>query len=209
MQGGQLAGGQISDSTWAGLIDHARSATVRVATVGCSFTATGSGFTITPTEVVTNRHVAERAVSISVRGETGTTRVTSWEISTTDDLAVLDLDHPVNTAVLALDTSTPIPGDLVAVVGFPLGGPMKVARGRVLAVRGASGPSAQRIETSADILPGSSGGPVIGTDGRVRAVTVALDLRSDTALDIPAARVAVLRSTSVLRRPSGCPTVQP
>jgi S1-C subfamily serine protease len=80
-------------------------------------------------------------------------------------------------------------------MGYPLGGPLTVGRGRVLKMTpdpGGSGPA--EIEASVDILPGNSGGPLVDTRGQVVGIVRAIDLADGSALAIPDAQIKVLLS---------------
>jgi S1-C subfamily serine protease len=161
---------------------------------GCGFEATGSAFAVASDELVTNEHVVEGARALSIVTATGhRVAVQSWVVSKSDDLALLRLskplfDHPVDIAV-----DPTVPGNLVVVIGYPLGGPLTVGRGRVLDVTpDPSGSGSETIQASVDILPGNSGGPLLDIHGQVVGVVRAIDLNNGSAQAIPSAQVSDL-----------------
>lgn len=77
-----------------------------------------------------------------------------------------------------------MPGDLLVVMGFPLGGPFTTGRGRVVDLR-RDGHGGKVIEASVDVLPGTSGGPLLDTKGRLVGIVRAIDLENGSALGIP------------------------
>jgi S1-C subfamily serine protease len=187
--GGVLAGGTIDRATWRHITTRAEDAVYLVRNEGCGFTATGSGFAISPTEVVTNNHVVEDAHHLSVESPAGDdVPVRWWEKSETDDLALLHLGAAFDATPLRAATKPATPGDLVAVIGHPLGGRLTIGRGRILTVKH-KGAANGILESSTDVLPGNSGGPLLDTDGNFIGVVYALNLETGSALAIPAVRV--------------------
>lgn len=189
--GGGLAGGTVSEAQWLATMEAAKRATLEVFNTGCEFDATGSGVLIAKDILVTNRHVVQGARSLEVSAPGGTKiPVASWEVSTSDDLAILRLGASANLGgELTLATHAAVPGDLVAALGYPLGGPLKAGSGRVVDLGDGLGDS-QMIRASMDVLPGNSGGPLIDTSGEVVGLIRAIDLVEGWALAIPVARVA-------------------
>jgi S1-C subfamily serine protease len=162
MNGGSLAGGSISDRDWESVVDRVLSSILLVENTGCGFEGTGSGFVVGPRTLVTNRHVVEGAHSLALRTRLGRRiRVKSWQFSKSDDLAVIHAaaDLPV---ALPQRASSLTPGDLVVAIGFPLSGPQKATRGRVLGLEDdhpEGSTTAQVIRSTSTVLPGNSGGP--------------------------------------------------
>lgn len=204
--GGGLAGQTIDAGAWDRAVEQVRSDTVLVRNLGCGFEATGSAFATGPNELVTNRHVVEGARQLSIETASGhRVDVQSWRVSQTDDLALLRLSEPLFDHPVALAADPTVPGNLIVVMGYPLGGAFTVGRGRVLDVMPDPGGSGQAvIEASADILPGNSGGPLVDTHGQLVGVVRAIDLENGSALAIPAARVTELLSGRSTRSGRPC-----
>ncbi|MBY0491048.1 MAG: S1C family serine protease [Gemmatimonadaceae bacterium] len=147
----------------------------------------GSGFVIRADGVViTNHHVlagASQARLIRANGEV-LDRVTVIDVDSLTDLAVLKATA-IDLPTLTLSSTAPSVGDRVVVIGAPLGLEHTVSDGIVSAVRVEGG--RERIQMSAPISPGSSGGPVIDDQARVIGITRAT-VRAGQALNfaIPA-----------------------
>jgi Trypsin-like peptidase domain len=121
-------------------------------------------------------------------------------VSSEHDLAILELEAPVDATPLELADSDRVDlGTPVAAIGHPQYSPLlpasmrgllewSVSQGVVSAKNDAF------IQTDAPLNPGNSGGPLLGCDGRVLAV-VSSQLRDSQgiAFGIPSHRLATLR----------------
>lgn len=115
--------------------------------------------------LITNRHVVDAVGAVGVRplGGGPGPRVGSWRLSSTADVAVLELeDAAALPPTLPLAEDDPAAGDRVRTVGFPSGMPFTTA-GQVDRV--ASG----RVELDMRVDPGASGSPVVDRRGTVVA----------------------------------------
>ena len=154
----------------------------------------GTGFFLTADRVVTNLHVVSTASQIRISTFMGKT-FTADRILAADknsDLAVLQLSAPCSEATgLALAEVEPSEGAPVMLVSNPLGAHWRVTFGKV-------GPPwsffeiGERLQITADVLPGSSGGPVINLEGRVIGIAV-MHVESDDNLNF-AVPVACLKA---------------
>lgn len=131
----------------------------------------GSGFFITPDRIVTNLHVIKNASLIRIKTFAGKT-ITVQTVVATDagsDLALLQMNAPCTDTTLQVENATPVEGESIIVLSNPEGSHWKITRGRV-------GPiwefenAGKRIQITASILPGSSGGPVLNQQGHVVGV---------------------------------------
>lgn len=187
LNGGVLAGGNVSDSDWLKILDDAQLSVKKISVKGCDFTATGTGF-FHGDYLITNRHVVEgaRSVKVSMAGDKPVGAL-AWGESLIYDLAWVKLPL-MTTPQLTLANQNPTPGDLVADIGFPLGKPIRSERGRVFDF---TKPFAKKmsaddlIQVTSEALPGNSGGPLLDTQGKVVGVIVALDFSANLSLAIP------------------------
>jgi serine protease Do len=141
---------------------------------------TGSGFVLDAgRRVITNRHVVEQRVEISVRNSLGNlSRARIESMSSTDDLAVLVLQEPFP-AVHAIGFSQfgfARAGASIAVIGFPLIDILgsvtpSITNGIVIKETGMQD-APEMFQVSAKMNRGNSGGAVVDSRGRVVGVAM-------------------------------------
>ena len=160
----------------------------------------GSGFFIKTDCIVTAMHVIKDAVQIRIKTFDGKSGTVQNVIATNEntDLALLHVENSLAEAVLQLDDAAPAEGQAIVVVSNPQGSSWKTTRGRVGPLWEFAGTSG-RMQITAAIFPGSSGGPVVNEQGRVIGVA-AMHLASADGLNfaVPAESLKTLQaSTSV------------
>lgn len=141
----------------------------------------GTGWVISDAgHIVTNHHVVKGAIEIRVGERDG-----DWQPATVvlqderTDLAVLKVADPtVLGPALPLSTGSTAPdGAALTAVGFPmakrLGENLKVTAGVVSSQTGDRG-DLTRVQHTAALQPGSSGGPLFDRHGNVTAVAVSI-----------------------------------
>ncbi|QSQ27367.1 trypsin-like peptidase domain-containing protein [Pyxidicoccus parkwayensis] len=140
----------------------------------------GSGFIIDPKGIIlTNNHVVEDAVSITVRLDDG--RTFSGDVLGRDpltDVALVKLKEKVDglPTVKLGDSDALRVGDWVVAIGNPFGLASSVSLGIVSARAreiGAS-PYDEFLQTDAAINPGNSGGPLFNMKGEVVGINTAI-----------------------------------
>ncbi len=132
----------------------------------------GSGVIISPNgHIVTNNHVIEGAVAISVRLHDGRLLAASLvgrDIAT--DLAVIKVEATGLRPAQFADSDSVKVGEWVLAVGSPFGLGHTVTTG-VLSAKGRGGlgvnPVEDYLQTDASINPGNSGGPLLNLNGEV------------------------------------------
>ena len=159
------------------LISRVQPAVVRIETAS----AIGTGFFVRPDTIITNAHVVESNLTVTIRRTTGATSVARVEQTAPDlDLAVLKVtgateDQP--TIPIGSGASAR-PGQEVVAIGSPLGLQNTVTRGIVSAVRNMGGVTL--VQTDAAINPGNSGGPLVDRTGAAIGIN-SLGVRASVA----------------------------
>jgi S1-C subfamily serine protease len=129
----------------------------------------GSGFFAAPRTVLTNRHVIQDNVSVTVRLASGQTLPGRVEASSQEfDLAIVRVDGASpSQALLPLGSVSEVrPGQEVIAIGLALGVfQNSVTRGIISAVRRSD--RTVMLQTDAAINPGNSGGPLMNRNGQV------------------------------------------
>ncbi len=146
--------------------------------------------------IVTNNHVIENAVEITITYSDGIQRDAKVIGADPDsDLAVLEVENPKEglTPVTVGDSSALKPGDLAAAIGNPLGQTGTMTQGIISALGrsysvGGDGNGNYTIpdviQTDASINPGNSGGVLINADGEVVGVVMAFSSYSYSSAGI-------------------------
>lgn len=162
-------------------VARALRSSVRIEGRACATIQDGSGVVVGDDLVLTNAHVVagERSTSV-VRpdGSSVLARVVAFDPRT--DVAVLRVP---GLGLPALGRATTAIGRVVAAVGHPGGGPVRVAPARVaerIMARGTDihGRGRTRravLVLAADLAPGDSGAPLVDRDGRVVGLAFAID----------------------------------
>ena len=138
----------------------------------------GSGFFISADGyVVTNNHVVENAVAVTLTTDDGRTfdaKIVGRDPKT--DLALLKTEQSGNFSFVSLASAAPRVGDWVVAVGNPFGLGGTVTAG-IVSARGrdiGSGPYDDYIQIDAPVNRGNSGGPTFNLKGEVVGVNTAI-----------------------------------
>ena len=162
-----------------------------LATSAAAQVSTGTAFSVAPGLLITNHHVIEGCGSIEIISPGGRHRVSIADADAQIDLALLRVAG-IKGATARLRSPRQVRlGESVMVFGFPLAGSLtsggNFTSGLVSGLRGLRD-AAGKIQITAPVQPGNSGGPVMDASGLVIGVVQAkLDaLRSAIATgDIP------------------------
>ena len=176
-----------------GLFGRVASGVVRVETTACVLGGQGSGFLVGRDLVLTAAHVVDGAHAVVLRRDDGTgveARVVG--IDTLHDVALLRAARALDGYVFGFAADVPAVGADVAVLGYPLDGPLVPLRrtvtgtGQSLDVSGSGatgGPDQvvrDLIRVDGGFQGGNSGGPVLRADGKVVGFVEGRSLTSTT-----------------------------
>jgi len=161
--------------TVADIYEHAHSSVV-VVIVGDKNSkpvGQGSGFIVAKNRIVTNHHVVEGARAASVVFTDGTSELVEGVASDSParDLAILVVKTGARLPLKLGDELSARPGDSVYALGAPRGLESSFTNGIVSGFRNVDDQVV--LQTTAPIAPGSSGGPLLDSSGRVIGVTTA------------------------------------
>ncbi len=146
---------------------------VRVSGTSCGLGVMGSGWVVAPGLIVTNAHVVAGQRDTEVQTFDGrVTRAVPVAYEPRNDIAVLAADVALPALGLEAGSSVDLPA---AVIGYPQDGPLTVTPARAGIRRTlladdsyGRGPIERQILTlRASVVKGNSGGPLVGSDGRV------------------------------------------
>ena len=164
----------------------------------------GSGFFIAPDRVVTNFHVIKSATEIRIKTFNGET-VSVKTVLASDvhaDLAILLIGTPcLDTTSLQVADILPVEGERLMVISNPKGSRWKVSAGQVGTTWNFEH-LGSRMQITASLAPGSSGGPVVNLQGHVIGIAVMhTGGADDLDFAVPADRLKDLQSASLTTRP--------
>lgn len=165
---------------------QAANLTMRIRNLTCDGLATGSGFALDRHTIVTNRHVVVGAERLEVDTSDGRLLdVRLAQVAVLGDIALVEVDQPL--PVLADFVTGAASGMQIAAVGYPLGGPFTISRGRIVdRVSGARFDlDWEVLRVTAEVRPGNSGGPLFDAKGRVMGVVFATEIATGYGLAIP------------------------
>lgn len=161
----------------------------------------GTGFNIASDGlVVTNRHVVDGAVSIRVSFSDNQRYFTNqYQIIENYDLALIKIKGK-ELPVLSLSEALPAVDEQVTIIGNPMGFERISARGPVIGYYDGGEAGASVFAIRAIVEPGSSGSPVINTQGQVCGVVYAI---TDTEKDGQKIRYSLAIPAAALKTATG------
>ncbi len=160
----------------ASLLDQAVTiatpATVKIEGSSCGLAVAGSGVVVGNGLVMTAAHVVAGSDTLRVVDSAGRHHAVAVLVDPLADLAVLSIDGLVENP-LVISEAPAERGMIGAVVGYPLGGALDASPAVVLDYYLAEQHDIYQrdlirrpvLEVQAEVLPGSSGGPVVNSDG--------------------------------------------
>jgi S1-C subfamily serine protease len=161
-------------------IDASKASVVKFEGLGCGGVVEGSGFVIDSNLVATNAHVVAGVSKLYVRDAAGQHTATVVWFDPDLDFAIVRADNLAGRPLLINNAKQPS-GTRSAILGYPGGGALTAggaeildhftARGRDIYNRSLT--ERQVYSLAAKVIPGNSGGPLIGEDGRVTGIIFA------------------------------------
>ncbi len=174
------------------IVRAAAPSVVRVLGTACGLGISGSGWVASRGLVVTAAHVVAGQRSTYVVQSESKARLSAQAVAfdPKNDVAVLRVPR---LAAPALPISAPRPGASVAIVGYPLNGPLDAEPGRIGRTSSVitddaygHGPVRRTITSIGGMIRhGNSGGPAIDLQGRVEATVFAARIGSGGGYGIP------------------------
>lgn len=137
--------------------------------------SSGTGFAVsTSGHLLTNNHVVEGCTSVNVLNGAGATVARVVGRDPRNDLALLLSDTPMR-SIVSFRRAAPRTGEDVIAIGYPLHGllaaDINVSVGIVSATAGLRNDTS-RVQVSAPVQPGNSGGPLLDNTGALVGVIV-------------------------------------
>ncbi len=169
------------------VVAAARASVVKVEGTGCGGIVEGSGFVFAADHIATNAHVVAGVAAPKVIDQNGIhdTRVVWFDPGV--DLAILQVSQLAGKplSLVASDQAAGTPG---VVLGYPGGGDFNAQPAAVIDhftaygrdIYGQGTTTRDVYSLRAKVIPGNSGGPVVGADGRVLGIIFATSTTYDT-----------------------------
>ncbi|MGH9454223.1 MAG: S1C family serine protease [Terriglobia bacterium] len=158
---------------------------------GATLLDTGSGAVLTPSHVVTNKHVVERGFSVRVTYYGRILPARLAHVHPDLDLCQLSVESLRAPAVPLRDAAGLAVGERVYAIGAPLGFDLTISDGLVSGLRVLNG--VNMIQTTAPISGGSSGGGLFDAEGKlVGIITCHMKSGQNLNFAIPAKLAAKL-----------------
>jgi S1-C subfamily serine protease len=168
-----------SNAQTKALADPAVFSTIKILGTACSNEQEGSGFVVAPGLVVTNAHVVAGESNGNTQVIEGNTAYNATVVyfDPSFDLAVLRTDAPLGPA-LTISPNVVSRGTQAAILGYPEDGGLSIDPAGVTEEVTAIGKDIYNNGTvtrgvyalDANVLPGNSGGPLLGPGGQVIGV---------------------------------------
>ena len=171
-------------------------------------TGAGTGMVLTASgQVLTNYHVVEGAstirVTVATTGKTYSATVVGHDEG--DDVALLQLTGATGLTTITIDDDSTAVGHKVTAVGNAEGeGVLPAAAGTIISLKASVTTAAEgsvasetlttMIETTADVVPGDSGGPLLDAQGEV----IGIDTAASSGAEIDGYAIPIDRALDIV-----------
>jgi len=165
------------DTLGDALIRASCSTSASAAPSGGSANSTGSGFMVGDNYLLTNNHVVNGCTNLKIRDDSKLAHdVTVVATDAKSDLALLKTNKPVSLPAATFRANGSVEsGESVVALGYPLAGVLasevNVSFGYVSATAGLADDTS-KLQISAPVQPGNSGGPLLDQSGNLIGVVV-------------------------------------
>ncbi len=179
-----------------GAADRAQGSIVQLRGRACGLVKQGTGWVVAEDLIATNAHVVAGQTDTQVSAPGGRVlRARAVYVDGDDDVALMRVDG-LGLPPLPLG-SAPGTGDTVVLLGFPGGGGLTALAVTAAAPRTVLAPDAYGdgrqprsvVVTSGSLGPGSSGGPIVDRQGRVRAMIFGGSPDGDSGAAVPPGQI--------------------
>lgn len=151
----------------------------------------GTGFFVSPALLVTSAHIVAEARDVRVVTASGTSNVARLVADPAADIALIQVVEPSWDFLPVSPAARAEVGERVFVISNPAGYTRSLTHGLVSGLRRRDGEDLLQI--SAAVAPGSSGGPILDSQGRVIGVVMArLAAEASIAFGVPIRRAMPL-----------------
>lgn len=183
------------------VIDRSKNSVVKFEGIGCGGIVEGSGFVIASDLIITNAHVIAGVNQPYVRDSHGQHTATAVWFDPDLDFAIVRANNLAGTPLL-LNNDFVKNGSRGVILGYPGGGNLTAGGAEVIDhftargydIYGSSTSVREVYSLAGKVIPGNSGGPLIGEDGRVMGVIFAQSTTHSNvgyALSIPQLTAAI------------------
>ncbi len=178
---------------------------------------TGTGWVTQGGYIITNHHVVDGHIETKVRFNSKGSETYEVKVVLSDqhnDIAILQLEQPVNFSVKGIPISSRLPsiGENVFTIGYPqtsiMGNNAKVTNGIISSLSGIHD-DPRIIQTTVAIQSGNSGGPLLNMNGEAVGITTSTlrPIISERGVDIPQNVNYAIKSAYVLALLSSLPKI--
>jgi serine protease Do len=172
-----------SAESFATLYSQDKTGVVKILASTCDGSGEGTGFVIGRRLIATVAHVVSGEVAMAIKAGHSTYSGKVIGIDDASDVALIRTSAPLESYVFHFASTRPEVGDQLAVIGYPLNGPLTFSAGSVSGLNRREDIEGQRrtglLQTDAAINPGNSGGPLIDSNGQVEGLVDAKNTEAE------------------------------
>jgi len=174
----------------------------------------GSAVVVAAGQLVTNCHVLAKAKAVMVRRKNVMYEAKLQHADTPRDLCLLSVAEFNAPAVVIAPADSIKVGEKVFAIGNPVGLEVTLSEGLISGLRGEWADGSHVLQTTAPIAPGSSGGGLFDSEGRLVGITtlysktlqnINFAMPAEWIADVPARAEAALAKRNAIAQPGAAP----